>query len=633
MQGRWKAPSAPSGRVTAIALIAALALVGPWVGRAAATLKYGDIQISGNIEVQNLVRIRDQFKLYPVQQRNTLRLQYEHELVKGGKLLGGEFSIPFIDKADFFAYYRGVYDSIYDIAPGGRLRTQDGGVATRISDFPGRVRLDIGTENVLREIFLDLVKSPVSLRIGRQQIVWGNTLTPGVMDTVNTVDASWHASQESGLLGRVGFSELRIPFWAVKVLYSIGSVGPLSNAFIEAYDSPFQFSPTDTRQLPAPWSLPFLNPFRGGLVVDLGAADGNGGIPPGLLRVQPCFDTTGNPAPNGTAHTPDSIFADTATTGLCNSTGLQKSRALQGLYDKSDPWDVNQFGARFGATAPFGLDFTLNYVYRRASGADIIDSLPVKAQVGAVNSNPTGFVRVEPHATTDPVFNTTTDTLGYLRVPVEFYYPYIHTMGGTFAYFEEFTEVVYNLELAYRKGVTIATLDGTGNGLNKKDVISAQLLLDRQTWIRSLNQRSTFTTLLQTTVVWLPDHQGVKVNPTTGVAIDGDVGIPNSALVPKALGELDRIDKLKEFEWFMLLAMTNFYRGGTVVPLVAVISDMGNAPSLEFLGLLDLYPTNNFIIELQGRLITNFGRNVDEPFGIGRYSQYDEVGLKLTYQF
>jgi len=232
-----------------------------------ATIRYGDIQISGNLETQNLVRLHNQFEMQPVQQRNTFRLQYEHVLVSGGKIWKTEFQIPGIRSVDFFGYYRGVYDSIYHIAPGGYLRTQDGGRGTRISDIPSSQRSDIAFENNIREIYVDIkTRLPLSLRIGRQQIVWGNSLSPGVWDTNNTLDAGWHGNQELGLLGKVGFSETRNPFWAVKLLYDLGSVGPISNAFIEAYDVPFGFIPTNTPQQPAPWGVPFLSPFRPGLV-------------------------------------------------------------------------------------------------------------------------------------------------------------------------------------------------------------------------------------------------------------------------------------------------------------------------------------------------------------------------------
>ncbi len=633
--------SVPGNRAAVVAALAAIVVLGP--GRqAGATIKYGDVQISGNIETQNLIRLRKTFQMQPVQQRNTLRLQYEHALVKNGKLLGGNIQIPFIKNVDFFGYYRGVYDSIYDIAPGGILRTQDGGRGTKISDIPNRVRSDIAFENNLREIFLDIrTNSPLSFRIGRQQIVWGNSLTPGVWDTNNTIDAGWHGNQELGLLGKVGFSELRNPFWAIKGLVDLGSLGPLSNAFVEFYDAPFGFIPTRTPQQPAPWGLPFLSPFRAGLVVDAGAADGNGGVPEGLVLLQPCFDTTGNTQPNGASHTPNSIFADSAATGFCDSKGLRRTRFAQGLYDRNSVTDTNQFGIRGGGSLPFGLGFTLDYVYRRSSGADILGSLPIKVQVGAVTSNQLGFVSLDllrleglSHQTFDPVLKTNRTVLGYLRVPIEHYHPYIHTVGFTTDYAdEEYTGAVFNWDVAYRLGVPVGTAFQGGNGIKKKDIVSTSLLIDRQIWIRPLNNRSTFTTLFYTLFINIRDHESLHVDPTTGLAINGDVGIPNSALIPKAVGELDRIDKVREFEGFSLLAMTNFYRGGTIVPLVAILNDWMNAPSQEFLFLLDFYPTNNIVLELQGKIFTNYGRNVDEPFGLGRFSQYDEVGFKATYQF
>ena len=610
---------------------------------AKATIRYGDIQISGNLESQNLVRLHSQFEMQPVQQRNTFRFQYEQALVKNGKLLG-RVDVPFIRSVDFFGYYRGVYDSIYDIAPGGYLRTQDGGRGTRISDIRGSERSDIAFEDNIREIYVDVkTKSPLSLRIGRQQIVWGNALTPGVWDTNNTVDAGWHGNQELGLLGRVGFSETRNPFWALKALYDIGSVGPISNAYIEAYDVPFEFIPTNTPQQPAPWGLGIVSPFRPGLVVDAGAADGTGGIPEGLVFVQPCFDFTGNTQPNGQSHTPNSIFANTAKTGFCNSTGLQVSRSIQGIYDRRDPFDVNQFGIRAGGSTPFGLGFSLNYVYRRSSGGDILDSLPIKAQTGAVLGNQTGFLSLDvlrnpltpTHTTFDPVFKTTSQPLiGFLRIPTEYYYPYIHTVGFSTDYAEdEYTGAVYNWDLAYRLGVPIGTAFPGGSGIKKKDVLSTSLLIDKQLWIRPLNPRSTFTVLFYSVAVVIPDHESLTVDPATGLPTNGDVGIPNTTLIPRATGELNRIDKVRQVEAFSLLAITNFYRGGTILPLLAVLNDWGNMPSQEFIGLLDFYMTNDLVLEGQVRVFTNWGRNVDEPFGLGRFSQYDEIGLKVTYQY
>lgn len=68
--------------------------------------------------------------------------------------------------------------------------------------------------------------------------------------------------QEAGLIGKVGFDELRVPLWAVKMLVDVGEVGPFSNVFFEAYDDPFDFEQSKIRFLPAPWSLAVRNPAR-----------------------------------------------------------------------------------------------------------------------------------------------------------------------------------------------------------------------------------------------------------------------------------------------------------------------------------------------------------------------------------
>src|ERR1051326_1370143 len=125
-----------------------------------ATIRYGPVQLSGNIESQQLVRIDestsqtfDAFNL--VQQRNVFRFQYEHELVKD-HMLFGTLTAPGIKNAGFFAYYRFVYDSVYDIAPGPFLRANDGSKGGGFHTFSNAERHALAFENVLREVFVDL---------------------------------------------------------------------------------------------------------------------------------------------------------------------------------------------------------------------------------------------------------------------------------------------------------------------------------------------------------------------------------------------------------------------------------------------------------------------------------------------
>ena len=637
--------------------VLALAACFGWIGSAQATFRYGDIQISGNIQTQNLFRIQNGTSTFeafnPVQQRNTFRLQYEHALIKQGDLLNGlAYVKPVFKSAAFFAYYRFVYDSIYDIAPGSFIRSQDGSRSGKISDFKDSERRNMAMENVLREVFVDLDLSflPISFRIGRQQIVWGEAISFRALDSANALDISWHAQQEAGLFGKVGFDELRIPAWTVKMIYNVGEAIPfLSNTFVEAYDIPFEFTPAKVRFNPAPWSVGVRPPFRAGLTV-----------PVGPVAVQACFDDTGSTGDNTNVD-----FSHAAKDGLCPTRGLQRSRLRQGLYDGHDPGDVNQFGVRIGAVAPFGINFTLNYIHRRQLGADIPGATVAKAQVGAVNAdllntnsalpclaanplNPnvclgTRYVQVAPHDTFDPLTRKTTSTVGYARVPLEFYYPYVEVFGISANYAEDYTGSIINAESAWTHGLPIATLSPFGNGIRKTDAVLSAIGFDRPTWIRWLNPRSTWTIITQADINWFPDHHSFKTGPSPFVQdmgktifLDGDTALPNSTLLSGAFGDRDlntHIDRLKGVEAVLILAMTSFYRGGTFVPTLAVITDLANFPSNEFNFSFDYLPTNNIILTPAIRIFTNYGRNVDEPWGVGRFSQNDEVQLKATYQF
>jgi hypothetical protein len=619
-------------------------------GEAGATFRYGDIQISGNIQTQNLFRIQngtDTFHAFdPVQQRNTFRLQYEHALIKQGDLLNGLANLkPIFKSAAFFAYYRLVYDSIYDIAPGPFIRSQDGSRSGKISDFSNGERRDMAMENVLREVFVDLDLSalPVSFRIGRQQIVWGEAISFRALDSANALDITWHAQQEAGLFGKVGFDELRIPAWTVKMIYNVGELIPgLSNTYVEAYDIPFEFNPAKVRFEPAPWSIPVRPPFRGGLTVPVAAG----------VNVQACFDDTGSTGPTSGTGVPvldgsNVDFSHAAKDGLCPTKGLQRSRLRQGLYDGHDPMDVNQFGVRLGAVGPLGINFTLNYLHRRNLGADIPGATVAKAQVGDVNGNLTKYLYINPlttpHDTFDPITRKTTSTVGYARVPLEFYYPYMEIAGFSANYAEDYTGSIINMESVWQHGLPIATLSPFGNGIRKSDTVLSAIGFDRPTWIRFLNPRATWTIITQADINWITDHESIKRGPSPFVQdngkeifLDGDTALPNSTLLSGAFGDRDlntHVDRLKAVEAVLILAMTSFYRGGTFVPTLAVITDLANFPSNEFSVSFDYLPTNNIILTPALRIFTNYGRNLDEPWGVGRFSQRDEVQFKATYQF
>lgn len=593
---------------------------------AMATIRYGPVQLSGNIESQQLFRLDESkseifqsFNL--VQQRNTFRLQYEHELVQNGRFLDS-LDIPFLKSASAFLYYRFVYDSVYDIAPGPFLRAQDGSKAGSFDGFSGGERKDIAFENVLREAFvdLDLAKWPVSFRIGRQQIVWGNTVNFRAMDSVNALDLSWHLQQEAGILGKVGFSELRVPSWAFKMLVDIGSMGPLSNMLIEAYDIPFEFQPTEVAFLPKPWSVNVRLPFRPGLGIE---------IAPGV-NVQPCFDRTGNVQTNAAAsssgRTPD--FGETKETGFCDSANLPVSDLRDGLYDEHDPRDVNQFGVRLGGTVTdLGLGFTLNYLRRRHL-SDATGGAVAKAHAGVVNANQLGFVQLDAlanplaptHTAIDPLTGEQTTYVGYVRIPIEFYYPYLNVFGATFDYFDEFTAAVYNLEVVASHGVPISSTTDSA-GIRRVWEMEMALLIDRPTWIRFLNPRATWTVLAQTNVSFIPFHG------------DDLVGAPNSVTIPGQFGDELRFDERRQVEILSLIAMTTFYWGGSLSPLVSMAIDWSNAPGFLWQAFVQYLPRPDIIIEPGVRVFWTDKRTVDDRYQVTKNTGRSEFQLKVTYQF
>jgi hypothetical protein len=162
-----------------------------------------------------------------VQWRNEafLWLVYEN-VVKSGKVLG-QFSIPLVQNATINARYRFRADPVYE------LRTH----YTKLYDPHERKSL-LFPENGFRDLFADLDFGEVgpgglSMRVGYQQIVWGESDLFRSIDVINPlrIDQNQGAGEK--------FDEFRSPVLALKFLYNIGNVGQyLSNVAIEPFLTP-----------------------------------------------------------------------------------------------------------------------------------------------------------------------------------------------------------------------------------------------------------------------------------------------------------------------------------------------------------------------------------------------------------
>src|SRR5262245_15996994 len=222
-----------------------------------ATLRFGTLQVSGNLQSQNLVRTPDVSTYEFIQNRNTARIRLDYDWFEGGKFIG-KYNIPFVEKSNFTLLWRGVYDSIYSFTPGFLQKTDIKGknyagrnyfnYATQvgISTGGGPLRpltinqlglnslgnegLDaLRFENDLRELYVDLKLRgvPLSLRAGRQQVVWGETDNFRMLDRINSLNLTWHFQQEIPAPA-FGWDEIRRPFWMFKFLYDMGNVWKFS---------------------------------------------------------------------------------------------------------------------------------------------------------------------------------------------------------------------------------------------------------------------------------------------------------------------------------------------------------------------------------------------------------------------
>lgn len=99
------------------------------------------------------------------------------------------------------------------------------GVFDLTDRYPPNVESDTETDVSLRELVLRASTSRVDLRVGRQQVVWGEALGTFVADVVNPLDLREFILPD--------FAEVRLPLWALH-----GTVYPAEGLAIEAVWTP-----------------------------------------------------------------------------------------------------------------------------------------------------------------------------------------------------------------------------------------------------------------------------------------------------------------------------------------------------------------------------------------------------------
>lgn len=608
---------------------------------ALATLRFGPLQVSGNLQSQNIVRHPDWSTYEFVQQRNVFRAQLQYDWLEAGRFME-KFRFPFIRDSKLTLLYRGVYDSVYASTPGFEAR-QDihgrayGGINVRelaeqtcarrdsngnclnfydnilgLSSLTDDQRESLAFENVLREAYVDFRfrDVPLQVRAGKQQVVWGETDNFRMLDRANSLDLTWHFQQEIPAPA-FGWDEIRRPFWMLKFLYEIGNVGPISQSFLEWYWNPGDWEPAKQAFLPRPWGLPFLDPFT-------------------------------NPIDGAFLGGPCALGPNNRCNRLLNNTEL----FTKGDWDRN-PGSNSQVGVRFHGMMPFGLEFTLNYFYQRFAGDDGTNYAPLKTL----------------EATGDVARDTQT-LQRFVRqgiFPAEAYHPYVHTIGLSGNYSDEaYTQTVFRMETIFDMGVPFFDVSKVGlvdnpalPGITKKEMWKGMVGFDRPTWVRWLNKKS--TVFLTGQFFW---HKIMDYNDcetvVNGRKVEGGQDIAGLQPANRAnageclVGGLDLPstirnasvafrDKIREWEALATFAAFTFYRGGSIIPTVGIAVDPVNQFSMEPFWAVDYVMKDWLVFNLSQRyFVTPRGHSdpVFETWGLaGLNNGRSETVLRVTFQY
>ncbi len=109
-----------------------------------------------------------------------------------------EGKYTFSDAANVRITTRGAYDAVFEAT----------------DRYPANVERDQKTELSLREAIVTLSREDLDVRLGRQQIVWGEAIGTFVTDVVNPRDFREFVLPD--------FTELRIPLWALDFTWRLG---------------------------------------------------------------------------------------------------------------------------------------------------------------------------------------------------------------------------------------------------------------------------------------------------------------------------------------------------------------------------------------------------------------------------
>jgi hypothetical protein len=192
-----------------------------------------------------------------VQHRNFLTLEWRHNinrLTRQAPTLGRVFEFLNLDGIDYYLNLREAYEGSYDYGARGIRNQLKGGGGTnfwdkyygrqtakypsefvRVNNFAYVTNTNFAEKQVnqiaLFEWYFNITKGPLFIRIGRQNLSWGETDAFRLLDQINPLDNFF-----GGFL--VPLDERRVPLNMLRAQWSFGTIGPVSDLTLEGFVSP-----------------------------------------------------------------------------------------------------------------------------------------------------------------------------------------------------------------------------------------------------------------------------------------------------------------------------------------------------------------------------------------------------------
>ncbi|MEW6443741.1 MAG: DUF1302 family protein, partial [bacterium] len=177
-----------------------------------------------------------------VQHRNLALVEINHDLKALTKDLDILYPLRALQiNAKYHIVGRFLYEAVYDYGPSVLQDAAD-------ADPENFDEFKQGYD--LWEAYADFSRGPVFVRLGRQNLAWGETDIFRLLDYINPLDNTFGGPFED-------LDDRRIPLWMARSSVNLGLVGPISSLTVEGFFVPGKW---DARVAPQAW-LPNGNPY------------------------------------------------------------------------------------------------------------------------------------------------------------------------------------------------------------------------------------------------------------------------------------------------------------------------------------------------------------------------------------